>query len=274
MTAKIVCDIQRSGEFYGEIPCARKDGSDVPIETIARTVLDQQNRPVALIGINRDITERKRAEAEMLASLREKEMLLKEIHHRVKNNLQVVSSLLSLQARDVADVRLREVFQESQNRVRSMAMVHDKLYGEGTMSHIDFGQYVDSVTRELHRSLGTERISCSVKADQVSLGIDLAIPCGLIVNELVSNSLKHAFKNRDDGRVVVCIRRPDDEKVVISVADNGLGFPAEVDFRTVSSMGMTLILALTDQIGGTIALDRNNGTTFTISFSAHKHSPA
>ena len=235
-------------------------------EVAGNVLRDGQGRPSGMVYVVRDITERKHVQDQIVASLHEKELLLKEIHHRVKNNMQVISSLLSLESQKVDDVRVKELFRESMNRIRSMALVHEKLYRSDNIAAIDFDDYLRSVTAQLLRFYHKEGINCTVDAKNILLGVDAAIPCGLIVNELVSNTFKHAFAGRKEGSVVVGLHRRDNGLLELTVHDNGVGFPRGVDFREMRSMGMTLVKALTEQISGRIALEHTSGTRFVITF--------
>jgi PAS domain S-box-containing protein len=243
-----------------------RDGRRIPVE-ISNHLFDFGGVPTVLATV-RDITERKRADEQLKASLREKEVLLREVHHRVKNNMQVISSMLSLESSKITDAATRQHFQDSMNRIHSMALVHEKLYGSGNLATVDFGEYLTSVTTQLMRSYRREGVNCSVEAEQVSLGVDVAVPCGLIVNELVSNSLKHGFRDRDRGTVLVKLVRRDDRTVELVVQDDGVGFPEGVDFRNVPSMGLTLVSSLAEQIEGTVDLQREGGTRFVLRFPA------
>jgi len=200
-------------------------------------------------------------------TLKEKETLLKEIHHRVKNNLQVISSLISLQAQQATEPETVEMLKESQSRIRSMALIHEKLYRSGSLAEIDFGDYVDSVIDELLRmfNVAPEAITIITDVENVLFGVDTAIPCALIINELVSNSLKHAFPDGAIGEVTIGLQHADGS-YTMTVADDGVGFPADADFRATDSLGMQLVTALVNQLDGTITLDRTNGTTFVITF--------
>jgi PAS domain S-box-containing protein len=218
----------------------------------------------AEVAFMTDITERKRAERRLNDSLKEKELLLKEIHHRVKNNLQVISSLLGMQSQLVTDGQAREAYADSIRRVRSMALVHEKLYRSGDLSQIDFQEYLHAVARDLGNSLKREGVSLRVEAEKIMLGIDVAVPCGLIANELVSNALKHAFARREQGSVVVSFRRLNATTLQLDVHDDGIGFPRGSDYRTMTSMGMSIIRTLTEQISGTLMFDGTAGTRFSV----------
>ncbi|MBI2875544.1 MAG: sensor histidine kinase [Candidatus Tectomicrobia bacterium] len=197
----------------------------------------------------------------------------REIHHRVKNNLQIVSSLLSLQSRSIQDKQAREIFQESQNRVKSMALVHEKLYQSQELSRIDFAKYIETLATNLFRSYGanSDRIHLKIDADHLLLDADVAIPCGLIINELVSNSLKHAFPAGKGGEIRIALCSKSDDELALGVKDNGVGFPKDLDFRNTKSLGLRLVGILTDQVGGAVELCRDDGTEFKISILKVKH---
>jgi PAS domain S-box-containing protein len=213
-------------------------------------------------GMARDITDRKRAEEQLKASLREKEVLLKEIHHRVKNNLQIISSLLYLQAEEATEERSHQMFQESQDRIRAMALIHEQMYHSKDLVEVDFAGYIHNLATHLFRSYGvnSNAIALRVSVADVSVGLDTAIPCGLIVNELVSNCLKHAFPGGRTGDIYIELRAGSEGQIRLSVSDNGIGFPPGVDFRNSSSLGLKLVNALVTQLKGRITL-RNTGRT-------------
>ncbi len=216
-----------------------------------------------------DVTERNRAMEKLTASLKEKEVMLKEIHHRVKNNMQVISSMLRLQAGYIEDPKALELFQESQNRVKSMALIHEKLYQSQDLARIDFADYLRNLTNHLFRSYsGRADITLNIEVSDVRLGVDAGIPCGLIVNELVSNALKHAFPNGRPGQITVALRR-ENGTYVLSVKDDGVGFPKDVDFRNTPSLGLQLVNTLVSQLDGSVELISNGaGTEFRIEFAA------
>jgi PAS domain S-box-containing protein len=220
------------------------------------------------VGIN--ITERKQAEAQIQSSLREKDVLLQEIHHRVKNNLQVISSLLDLQSQQIEEQAMLEVFRESQNRVKSMALVHEKLYQSKDFARIDFAEYTKSLINYLFKAyeLNADNITLEVSIDeQVTLDIDTAIPCGLIINELISNALKHAFPNNRMGIIRVSIYSENDNTFTLIIEDDGVGFPMNWDFQTAQSLGIQIVNVLVKQIKGQIELDRSKGSKFRVNFS-------
>ncbi len=221
-----------------------------------------------VLAFGRDITERKRDEAALKRSLSEKEVLLKEIHHRVKNNLQIITSLLNLQARDLGPGPARAALQESQARVRSMALVHETFYRASDFAHVDLHVYSETLTARIAHASIRPGITVNATGAGVLVGIDTAVPVGLILNELVTNALKHGFEGREHGCVTVDVHRRDPGTVALTVADDGVGLPASMDVRAISSMGMTLVTGLVEQLNGTMAIDRSSGTTFTITFPA------
>lgn len=245
-----------------------KDGNYLWTEQRCVPVHDESGILVAVESIGRDITERVKAEERIRASLREKELLIKEVHHRVKNNLQVISSLLSLQSDYVKGDEVAEIFRESQNRVKSMAIIHEKLYKSGDLARIDFVEYIRALAADLFKSYKvlSGRVQLLLNVQYVFLGIDTAIPLGLIINELLSNALKHAFPDGRNGEVRIDLLSLGDGFELI-VADNGIGIPGDLDFRNTESLGLQLVVTLTDQLRGTIELDNRRGTEFKITFS-------
>lgn len=244
----------------------RKDGSVFPVELNVGEVNFAERRIFTLIL--RDITERRREEEKLRASLREKEVLLKEIHHRVKNNLQIISSLLNLQSAHIRDPRALEVFKEGQGRVRSMALIHEKLYQSADLARVDFSEYISNLAAYLFRSyeVNAGAVKLSVEAEDVLLGVDTAIPCGLIINELVSNSLKHAFPGGTGGSINITLRPAGAERLTLIVADDGVGLPGGFDARDTPSLGLQLVNTLARQLGGKVSVAEGAGTTFSITF--------
>lgn len=215
--------------------------------------------PIMIQGVSqghlwmyRDITERKKVEDTLVTSLREKEVLLKEIHHRVKNNLLVVSNLLEFQSDMFTEPELIKVLDDSRNRIYSMALIHEKLYRSTNLEKINFGDYLEDLIDNLFESYNIQagQIEFELDVEPVSLNIETAQPCGLIVNELVSNTLKHAFPNGRSGIVYLGLHQNQEDKIILTVRDNGIGFPAGVDFRNVESLGMELVCTLTEQLEG------------------------
>ncbi|WP_413161064.1 PAS domain S-box protein [Capilliphycus salinus ALCB114379] len=217
----------------------------------------------------RDISERKQDEIELKNSLREKEVLLKEIHHRVKNNLFVVANLLEFQSDYFDDPQLIQALEDSKNRVFSMALIHEKLYKSTNLYRINFGEYLEQLIDHLLESYSgiDERVEFVAEIDPIFLNIETAHPCGLIVNELISNVFKHAFPEGMTGQVWLQLHQNSQGLVSLTVKDNGIGFPEDIDFHNVDSLGMELICTLTTQLEGNIELIRGNGTTFNLTFS-------
>jgi PAS domain S-box-containing protein len=244
----------------------RKDGSAFPVELNVGEVNFGERRIYTLIL--RDITERKREEAKLKSSLREKEILLKEIHHRVKNNLQIISSLLNLQSTHIRDPRALEVFKEGQGRVRSMALIHEKLYQSDDLARVDFYEYISNLAAYLFRSyeVNSGAVRLNVESEDVMLGVDTAIPCGLIINELVSNSLKHAFPGGGGGSINIRLRPADSERLTLAVSDDGIGLPPGFDVRNTPSLGLQLVNTLARQIGGEVEVTDGAGAEFKITF--------
>ncbi|MBM3240618.1 response regulator [Candidatus Poribacteria bacterium] len=208
--------------------------------------------------------------AQSMASLKEKEVLLSEIHHRVKNNLQLIHSLLSLQERAIKDESYREMFKDIQNRIRSMALIHGELYKSEYLAKIDFDSYIKHLANSLFRTYETTgKIVLKIEVEDVSLSINSAIPCGLILNELISNSLKYAFPEEREGEIKITLRGIED-KIELVVSDDGIGVPEDLDLQNVESLGLQLVIALVKQLEGTIKLERNGGTTFKITFAKLK----
>lgn len=216
---------------------------------------------------NRDITKLKRDEAMLRKASEEKDVLLREIHHRVKNNMQVISSILNLQSRHIEDERLRAMFEESKERIQSIALIHEKLYQSTDLAGINFGEYLSSLATHLSTAYGVnrEKIKVEIDAEDILLDIATAMPCALIVNELVSNSFKYAFPGDREGEIYIELRQREDNEMELMVRDNGKGFP-EQDFHNQRRMGFQLVHTLVAQLGGNIEVDTDGGTTFRIVF--------
>ena len=231
------------------------------------TIVKKKDNILYILGIATDITKRKTAEDEIKSSLKEKNNLLREIHHRVKNNMQIISSLLNLQTEYVDDQEAVDVLKESQNRVKSMAMIHEKIYLSDDLTHINFFDYIQSLVKNLFYSYNVEnaQIKPILEVENVNLNMETAVPCGLIISELVSNSLKHAFPNERKGEVYISLKSKEDKYELI-IHDNGIGLPEKLDFNNLESLGLLLVNNLTEQIDGELTVNRNPGTEFKIIF--------
>jgi len=232
-----------------------------------------EERTSALAEANRqlmrEIMEKNRAHERIQESLEEKIVLIKEIHHRVKNNLQVISSLLNLQSAYIKNIEARELFGDSRNRIRSMALVYEKLYLSKNLSEIKYRDYIFSLTGELAQLYGIEpnRISISYGIDDVSIKIDPAILCGLIINELVSNSFKHAFPGEKKGEVFIGFKK-NGNNYLMTIKDNGIGFPIDFELVQTSKLGLLLVRSLSEQLHGSLEVNYRNSTEYCISFPA------
>jgi two-component sensor histidine kinase len=215
--------------------------------------------------LKKEITDRKQAEEQIKTSLNEKEVLLQEVHHRVKNNMQIISSLLKLQSKHVKDKKVLELFKSTQSRVQSMAVIHERLYRSKDFARVDFTEYVQILVNHLFSSYGIDpkTIKLHVHIKDVLLDINAAIPCGLIINELISNSLKYAFPGNRKGEIEIVMHLLNKNEMELIVSDNGIGLPKDVDYRNTESLGLHLVAILAeDQLHGEIKLDRTKGTSF------------
>ena len=264
----LIKKIDEEGEVVDyEVKLKTKTNKLLYVSTNAHILFDSSKNPIGIEGSLRDITERKNIEIQLKKSLEEKEMLLKEIHHRVKNNLMIISSLLNLQSRYIKDKASQDIFKESQNRARSMALIHERLYQATDLKRIDFGEYISALATELFHTYVSDHglIELKINVEDIFLDINTAIPLGLIVNELITNSLKHAFPDGNNGEINVEFGQLDNH-YEFTVRDNGIGFPKGIDFENSDSLGLRIVSSLTDQIDGHIKLNRNNGTEFKIIF--------
>lgn len=262
--------IENREEFNVEFRIIWSDGSVHWMASKGQVFYNEASNPVRMVGTVVDINERKRVENQIKASLEEKEVLLKEIHHRVKNNLQIVSSLLNLQAEYLRDEQALEIFKVSQNRIESMALIHEKLYQSKDLTKINFADYIRDLVTTLFCSYTVEStaIKFKIDVDGVFLGLDTAIPCGLIIAELVVNSLKHAFPaSKEGGEIRISLCADDTNQLTLVVSDDGIGFPPGFNFMNTESLGLQLVEALTKQLDGIIEIDTDSGVKFKISFT-------
>jgi PAS domain S-box-containing protein len=253
--------------WTGELIHTTKNGEELVMESRQQLIQDSHGKNI-VIETNRDITERKKSEDKIRASLKEKEVLLREIHHRVKNNLQIISTLLQLQSDEITDQKTLENYRESENRIQSIALIHEKMYQSRDISNIDFTSYIKSLINDLMYSYDSDsrNIKSVIDTGNFLFSIETVQPLGLIVNEIISNSLKYAFKNRDEGTVLVKLEKMDSNKFKLIVSDDGVGFPENIDFRNTSSLGLQLVNELVKQLEGNIELNIGDGTEFVIVF--------
>lgn len=244
----------------------RKDGSEFPVE-IGINPVDTGEGPM-ILSVIIDLSERKQNEKRIRDALREKELLLEEVHHRVKNNLQVVHSLLDLQALKINDPDLVSMLRDSQNRIRSMSMIHQTLYQSHNFARVDFHRFLGELLPSLMDSYGmvVGHVGIDIEANNVELPINEAIPCGLIVNELVSNALKHGFPKSSRGTIRVRLAHEADGQVTLSISDDGAGIPEDLDLERAGSLGLQLVQLLTRQLRGTLDIRRADPTRFTLRF--------
>jgi PAS domain S-box-containing protein len=241
---------------------------------VSAAIIQYEGRP-AVMGILRDITERKRTLAQLQKSLTEKELLMREVHHRVKNNFQIISSLLMLQSDYVQDPRYMAMLYDSRNRIKSMALVHEKLYQAKDVSRVDFKGYIDSLSRELFNSFVDieGRVSLKLDVEDVALSIDIAVPCGLVINELLTNAIKHAFPGNRRGAIGISLHKNSDT-VELEVFDDGAGIQPDMDIRDTGTLGLKLVTSIVEnQLGGSIAVDVKNGTRFIMRFTEPEPTP-
>ncbi len=259
-----------------EVSMKVRDGT-IRNALVSATIIRIGNVP-RMLTISRDITDLKNVEKALLkseeqlrASLREKEILLKEIHHRVKNNLQVISGLLDLQSHHLKSREDRELFKESRNRIATMALIHEDLYRRVNLSQVDFADYVRNLCENLMVSYGVDesRIKLRIEAENAVMVVDTAIPCGLIINELVTNSLKHAFPGERTGTISISFRQLKDSDYLLVVSDDGIGISERIDIDNTDTLGMHLVNIMTSQLGGTMEIRREGGTAFAIRFSEY-----
>jgi two-component sensor histidine kinase len=235
---------------------------------VTRDITERRAAEQALAQANEDLEHRvAERTAALQASLQEKEVLLKEIHHRVKNNLQVITSLLSLQHEAIDDPQALALFAESERRIGAMALVHETLYQTGDLGRFDLAQYIPTLSTQLLHAYGVEPQRVAVRLDlaEVTLPLDMAVPCGLILHELLSNALQHAFSDEQTGTITVTLTHEAD-RVTLRVQDNGRGLPTDFDVHHTASLGLQLVGALAEQLDGTMTLERTEGTAFTVTF--------
>jgi PAS domain S-box-containing protein len=246
----------------------KSDGSVIYVHQRGETQYDDKGNAIRVDGIIQDVTARRKAEEKVKAALKEKEVLLAEVHHRVKNNLAIVHGLLQLEHDNRADEELKMILAGSQMRIKTMALIHETLYSSGDFVRIPYKGYLEELTQSILDSFlkDPERIQIDLDSEDVSLNINQAIPCGLIVNELVTNAIQHAFPGDQSGTVRITLRETEDDRVLIVISDNGVGLDTEIDPENPSTLGLTLINSLVKQIDGELEFERDKGTVFKITF--------
>jgi len=249
---------------------AARINTHLTIRNLQKTLEEKNSR------LSREIAERKKvedalreSEEQIKASLKEKEVLLKEIHHRVKNNLQIINSLLNLQSRGIKDKESRDIFEKCKNRIDSIALVHEKLYQSEDLANVNFGEYVNTLTARLFDAYSSSLpgVELKIKVESLYLQVNKAIPCALVINELVMNSIKHGFPSGKGGEIMVGFKMVDADKVSLSVSDNGVGLPKDFEIAAPTTLGMQIINALVGQLHGTLHVDKSKGTKFIIDFT-------
>lgn len=246
--------------FQSEIRMKKKNENYLYIQQYLKKIQFQGYSALYINII--DITEQKKNETLLESSLAEKEILLKEIHHRVKNNLQIISSLIVLQTQYIKDERILHIFKDFQSRIKVMALIHQALYNSENLNKICISEYIKNLVNNLYKaySANSKQIKLQLNIENIDLSLDNAIAWGLIINELVSNSLKHAFSKNEEGKIIVTLKKTINNRIVLDVYDNGIGFPKDVDYKSSDTLGLKLISTITKQMDGKISIERNNGT--------------
>ena len=248
------------------------NNSDKWISSTLTPIFDEHDQLKEIVFVDTNITDSKVLENQIKASLHDKDVLLKEIHHRVKNNLQIIISLLNLQSGYIKDEQTLKAVKDGQSRVRSMALVHEKFYQADELTEINFSEYVEKLCQFLFQSYGdkTERIKLIVAADNVALDMDTAMPCGLLINEVISNSLKYAFPGNAEGTIKVELRKLQDSRVRMVISDDGKGLSGNFEIEKSESLGLQLIIALANQLDGELKVEHERGVQFSVTFKYPK----
>ncbi|HTX73487.1 MAG TPA: PAS domain S-box protein [Rectinemataceae bacterium] len=263
---KLWAALRAGQEWRGELLNRRKNGSLYWESLTISPIVTESGRVSQYLAIMQDVSARKARDAELQAMLAEKDLLLREVHHRVKNNLQVVSSLLSLNSEKIRDGDAAQVFAESQAQVRTIALVHEALYMSQNLSRIDFRGYIEDLVHGILSTQNRSNVRIQIEGEPMHIGIDKAIPAGLLVNELVTNAYKHAFADGRSGLIRIAIRSLDSGLAELSVEDDGVGLSADVDLEGASTLGLKLVSSLALQVGGQLSLGSGTGTRFTLRF--------
>ncbi|MBL57914.1 MAG: hypothetical protein CMP61_12080 [Flavobacteriales bacterium] len=255
-------------KWSGEVLCKRANKTTFTGYLSASVLVDGEKEIIGTMGVLRDITELKKAEVELKNNVQQKEILLKEVHHRVKNNLQVISSILNLQTGYIDDEHTLEIIRECQDRIKSMAFIHESLYQKEDLAEVNLSEYLQNLCNNLKHSYRTpdRNILIDFDIDEISLSLDAAIPCGLIVNELVSNCFKYAFNDQNTGSIKVSLAKDNNNNKLLVVHDSGQGLPQDLNIETNDSLGLQLVWTLVDQIDGAIQYEYDKGSRFVINF--------
>lgn len=256
-----------NGSHHFEWIHTRADGENFPVEVWLSKV--NYDGKILINTIWRDLTEKKKAEATILNNIKEKEVLLQEIHHRVKNNLQIINSLLNLQASTIDDNHTKNLLLECKLRIESMSKVHEMLYSSNNFSDINYEDYLNEMLQQIikNHTNTNSNINYEVSVNHLHLDVNTAIPLGLIINEMVTNSLKYAFKGIKNGHISIFMQKLSNEAIEFKYNDNGVGYSTNITFENAKTLGLQLILALVDQLNGTIIRNRNNkGTSYKVLF--------
>ena len=264
---KLKYAIENKTYYINEDRIVRPNGEIRFVKIVGEQMFDDKGNHTGMHGTLQDITEFKKINEELIKSLNEKELILKEIHHRVKNNLQVVSSLLRLQSESITDETAIGYLKMSEQRVKSMALIHQQLYRTKDLSQIDFREYLEDLCNYLFFAydISFSRVTLNIDVDKIFFGIDTALPCGLIVNELVTNSIKHAFPGYNIGNLLVSLKKDITGKYLLRIRDDGQG-AQKIDFEKTTTLGMELVKTLTEQLEGEIKVNVDSGTDITITF--------
>jgi two-component sensor histidine kinase len=266
--------VQSEGKWGPEYRFQTPQGKTTLVLGLAKPMHDPSGQIVGYVGANLDITHLKQTEEQLRVSLNEKEVLLKEVHHRVKNNLQIIASLLNMSSMEAENEEAKKLLQDARAKVFTMALIHTQVYQEKQYDQIDMGTYTRRLVEQISVAYWDKAgsVDTRVEPSDVYLTLNQAIPCGLMMNELISNAFKHAFKGRQKGKIEVSISRTDNDTVAVKVKDDGIGIPEDLDKP--KTLGLELVNALIKQLNGTVQFSRDNGTEVNIQFKALKEEEA
>jgi PAS domain S-box-containing protein len=268
---KVSKRLKETGFFKGEVENVKKNGEKFVSYLTASFIYDEGKNIVGSMGISRDITEEIKQKKELESSLREKEVLLQEVHHRVKNNLQIISSILNLQSSYISDKKILNILKESQNRIKSMSYIHENLYQTNDFSKVNFGEYIRNLSSNLLLTYlqPGKKVNLKIDVEDVFFNLDLAIPCGLIINELLTNALKYAFPSKKSGDIEIVMKKSGQD-ILLSIGDNGVGMDEKIDIEKTETLGLQLVSSLASQIDAKIKVELKKGTKFMIEFKLYE----